>query len=112
MSRLRGIVAKRMTESLKIAAQLTQVVEIDVTTLGRLRETHKASFRQREGVNLTYLPFFVKATAEVPHRHPSLNASLNQEADPITYHDHEHIIQKVVEALTALREEIQAAPNI
>ncbi|MEU0312907.1 2-oxo acid dehydrogenase subunit E2 [Nocardioides sp. NPDC006273] len=95
ISRLRSVIARRMTESLQVAAQLTQVVEIDLTGVARLREMHKAAFQQREGVKLTYLPFFVKATTEVLPRHPALNSSLDVDAGTVTYYDHEHIAMAV-----------------
>ncbi|HEX4977061.1 MAG TPA: biotin/lipoyl-containing protein, partial [Nocardioides sp.] len=61
MSRLRKIIAKRMVESVQTSAQLTQVMEVDVTTIARMRDAVKADFLAREGVKLTYLPFFAKA---------------------------------------------------
>jgi len=61
MSRLRKVIADRMVESLKISAQLTTVVEVDVTKIDRLRIAAKASFESREGVKLTFLPFFAVA---------------------------------------------------
>ncbi|MFL6125092.1 2-oxoglutarate dehydrogenase, E2 component, dihydrolipoamide succinyltransferase, partial [Actinophytocola sp.] len=91
MSRLRQTVARRMVESLQTAAQLTQVVEVDVTRIARLRQRAKAAFEAREGVKLTFLPFFAKATVEALKQHPKLNASINDETKEVTYHGAEHL---------------------
>jgi 2-oxoglutarate dehydrogenase E2 component (dihydrolipoamide succinyltransferase) len=80
-----------MTESLQISAQLTTVVEADVTKIARLRDQAKASFEQREGVKLSFLPFFALATVEALKQHPVVNASIDQEAGTVTYHDGEHL---------------------
>ena len=91
MSRLRKIIAKRMVESLQSSAQLTQVVEVDVTNIARLRQSAKADFQAREGVKLSYLPFFAKATIDALKQHPALNATIDTEAGEVTYHDREHV---------------------
>ena len=89
MSRLRKVIADRMVESLKISAQLTTVVEVDVTKIDRLRNAAKASFEAREGVKLTFLPFFAVTVCEALKQHPVLNSSV--EGDQITYHGAEHL---------------------
>ena len=89
MTRLRKVIADRMVESLKISAQLTTVVEVDVTKIDRLRNTAKAAFESREGVKLTFLPFFAVAICEALKQHPVLNSSV--EGDQITYHAAEHL---------------------
>ena len=89
MTRLRKVIAARMVESLQISAQLTTVVEVDMTKVARLRDKAKASFTAREGVNLTFLPFFAVAVCEALKQHPVLNSSL--EGDQITYHGAEHL---------------------
>jgi 2-oxoglutarate dehydrogenase E2 component (dihydrolipoamide succinyltransferase) len=89
MSRLRKVIAARMVESLQVSAQLTTVVEVDVTKISRLREKAKASFEAREGVKLSYLPFFAVAVCEALKQHPVLNSSV--EGDQITYHGTEHL---------------------
>ena len=89
MSRLRKVIAERMVESLRVAAQLTTVVEVDVTKIDRLRQAAKGSFESREGVKLTFLPFFAVAVCEALKQHPVLNASIN--GDQITYHGAEHL---------------------
>src|SRR5690606_21541073 len=66
MPRLRQVIAQRMTESLRISAQLTTVQEVDVTRIAALRARAKAEFERREGAKLTFLPFFSKATIEPP----------------------------------------------
>ena len=91
LSRLRSVIATRMVESLQISAQLTTVVEVDITRIARLREKAKAAFEAREGVKLTYLPFFAVATCEALKLHPKLNASIDQAGGTVTYHDAEHL---------------------
>ena len=89
MSRLRKVIAARMLESLHVSAQLTTVIEVDITKIARLREKAKASFETREGVKLTFLPFFAVAVCEALKQHPVVNASV--EGDQITYHGAEHL---------------------
>ena len=89
MTRFRKVIADRMVESLKISAQLTTVVEVDVTKIDRLRNAAKAAFESREGVKLTFLPFFAVAICEALKQHPVLNSSV--EGDQITYHAAEHL---------------------
>jgi len=91
VSRLRKVIAERMTESLHISAQLTQVMEVDVTNVARLREAVKNEFFAREGVKLTYLPFFAKAAIDALKQHPKLNAHFNADAGEITYFDRENV---------------------
>jgi len=91
MSRLRKVIAERMVESLQISAQLTSVVEVDVTRIYSLRNRSKAAFESREGVKLSFLPFFAKATCEALKQFPNVNATLDQEAGTITYFDAEHV---------------------
>src|SRR6185312_5264732 len=91
MSRLRGVIAKRMTESLQTSAQLTTVVEADVTRIARLRQQAKADFERREGVKLSFLPFFAVATVEALKQHFFFNDTATTEAGTITYHDAEHL---------------------
>ena len=90
-NRIRLTIAKRTKESLQGSAQLTQVHEVDVTKIARLRDRAKAQFQQREGVKLTFLPFFAKATVEALKQHPNVNAYLDEEAKQITYFDDEHL---------------------
>ena len=91
LPRLRMTIAKRMVESLQISAQLTTVVEVDVTRIARLRQQAKADFLATHGVKLSYLPFFALATVEALRSFPNLNASLDMEAGTVTYHDAEHL---------------------
>src|SRR5665648_645846 len=88
-SRLRQIIASRMVEALQSMAQLTTVVEVDVTKVARLRARAKEDFAAREGVNLSYLPFFVLAATEALKTHPKINGVL--EGNQITYHGHENV---------------------
>jgi 2-oxoglutarate dehydrogenase E2 component (dihydrolipoamide succinyltransferase) len=91
MTRPRQVIAKRMVESLQTSAQLTTVVEADVTNIARLRQRAKADFEAREGVKLTFLPFFALAAVEALKVHPKLNAIIDTENAQITYHDAEHL---------------------
>ncbi|HLH83286.1 MAG TPA: 2-oxoglutarate dehydrogenase, E2 component, dihydrolipoamide succinyltransferase [Trebonia sp.] len=91
MSRPRQVIAKRMVESLQTSAQLTTVVEADVTNIARLRERARAGFEAREGVKLTFLPFFAQATVEALKVHPKLNAVIDAQNAQVTYHDAEHL---------------------
>ncbi|WP_431904877.1 2-oxoglutarate dehydrogenase, E2 component, dihydrolipoamide succinyltransferase [Amycolatopsis thermoflava] len=90
-SRIRQVIAQRTRESLQTSAQLTQVFEVDVTKIARLRQQAKASFQEREGVKLTFLPFFAKATVEALKQHPNINAYLDEEKKEITYFGEEHL---------------------
>jgi len=89
MTRLRKIVADRMVQSLQTTAQLTTVVEVDVTRVAALRAKAKSAFQAREGVNLTFLPFFVLAATEALKAHPKVNASI--EGEEIVYHGEENV---------------------
>jgi 2-oxoglutarate dehydrogenase E2 component (dihydrolipoamide succinyltransferase) len=91
ISRLRQVIARRMVESLQTSAQLTTVVEADVTGIARLRDRAKHDFEAREGVRLSFLPFFALAAVEALKVHPKLNAVIDTQADQITYHDAEHL---------------------
>jgi 2-oxoglutarate dehydrogenase E2 component (dihydrolipoamide succinyltransferase) len=89
MSRLRKVIAARMVESLHVSAQLTTVIEVDVTKIARLRDRSKSTFEAREGVKLSFLPFFSVAVCEALKQHPVLNSSV--EGDQIIYHGAEHL---------------------
>jgi len=91
MSRMRSVIGKRMVESLQISAQLTTVVEADITHLARLRDRAKRDFEAREGVKLSFLPFFAQATVEALKQHPKVNASIDTDKGEITYHGAEHL---------------------
>ncbi|QIX27047.1 2-oxoglutarate dehydrogenase, E2 component, dihydrolipoamide succinyltransferase [Nocardioides sp. JQ2195] len=91
LSRLRKVIAKRMVESLQISAQLTQVVEVDVTNVARKRNESKADFLAREGVKLSFFPFFAKATIDALKAHPALNSQVDAEKGEVTYFDAEHL---------------------
>jgi pyruvate dehydrogenase E2 component (dihydrolipoamide acetyltransferase) len=80
-----------MVDSLQTAAQLTQVIEVDVTNVARLRDAEKGAFLAREGVKLSYLPFFAKAAIDALKEHPKLNATIDTEAGEITYYDRENL---------------------
>jgi 2-oxoglutarate dehydrogenase E2 component (dihydrolipoamide succinyltransferase) len=91
MSRLRKVIAERLVSSLQGSAQLTTVIEVDVTRIAMLRNRAKGDFAEREGVKLSFLPFFAKATVEALKVHPSLNASIDADAGTVTYHDVENL---------------------
>ncbi|WP_131104208.1 2-oxoglutarate dehydrogenase, E2 component, dihydrolipoamide succinyltransferase [Ornithinimicrobium sufpigmenti] len=89
MSRLRKVIATRMVESLQTSAQLTTVVEVDVTKVSRLRKRVKDEFARREGTKLSFLPFFAMAAIEGLKEHPIVNSSV--EDDTVIYHGAEHL---------------------
>ncbi len=95
MSRLRKIIANRMVESLQNSAQLTTVVEADITAISRLRDRVKADFANREGVKLSYLPFMIRTAVEALKVHPKLNATIDTEAEEIHYPATENISMAV-----------------
>src|SRR3712207_405355 len=80
-----------MVESLQVSAQLTTVVEADVTAIARLRDRAKRDFEAREGVKLSFLPFFAKAAVEALKAYPAVNSSIDLEAGTVTYHDAENL---------------------
>lgn len=90
-SRIRQTIAKRMSESLEVSAQLTQVIEVDMTRVAKLRKANKDAFLDKHGVKLTYLPFFAKAIVEALKQHPKVNAQYDLESQEITYFDHENL---------------------
>ena len=89
MTRLRKVIAQRMVESLQVSAQLTTVVEVDMTKVARVRDRSKADFERREGTKLSFLPFIALATAEALKQHPVINASV--EGEEIVYHGSENL---------------------
>ena len=91
MSRPRQVIAQRMVESLQTSAQLTTVVEVDVTAIARLRDRAKRDFEAREGVKLSFLPFFAVAAVEALKVHPMVNAVIDTANSQVTYHDAEHL---------------------
>jgi pyruvate dehydrogenase E2 component (dihydrolipoamide acetyltransferase) len=91
LTRIRQTIARRMVESLQVSAQLTTVVEVDVTKIAQLRNRAKADFQAKNGVKLSFLPFFALATVEALREHPVVNSSIDQEAGTVTYHDGEHL---------------------
>jgi 2-oxoglutarate dehydrogenase E2 component (dihydrolipoamide succinyltransferase) len=91
MSRIRKAIAAHMVNSLKVSAQLTTVVEVDVTEIAKLRNAKKAEFEAREGTKLSFLPFFALAAVDALKQYPKLNASIDEEKGEITYHAAEHL---------------------
>ena len=91
LSRMRQTIAKHMMNSLASTAQLTTVVEVDVTRIANLRAHAKDAFERREGTKLTFLPFFVKAAVEALKAHPKINSRVNDETQEVTYFDHENV---------------------
>jgi 2-oxoglutarate dehydrogenase E2 component (dihydrolipoamide succinyltransferase) len=89
MSRLRKVIAQRMVESLQVSAQLTTVVEVDLTKVARLRDRAKKDFEAREGTKLSYLPFLALAACEALKAHPNVNASVD--GDQVVYHGSENL---------------------
>ena len=91
LPRIRRTIAARMVESLRISAQLTTVLEVDLSTVARLRTAHKADFHARTGTKLSFLPFFARAAIAALPAHRMLNASLNTDVTEVTYHDACHL---------------------
>ncbi|MGX2997665.1 2-oxoglutarate dehydrogenase, E2 component, dihydrolipoamide succinyltransferase [Streptomyces sp. JNUCC 64] len=91
MTRMRKLIGDNMIKALQTQAQLTSVVEVDVTRLMRLRAQAKDSFAAREGVKLSPMPFYVKAAAQALKGHPIINARINEDEGTITYFDTENI---------------------
>jgi pyruvate dehydrogenase E2 component (dihydrolipoamide acetyltransferase) len=91
LTRTRISIAKRMYESLQSSAQLTTVVEVDVTKIARLRQQVKGNFQQQHGVKLSFLPFFAVAAVEALRRFPIVNASIDLDGGTVTYPDGEHL---------------------
>lgn len=89
MTRMRQVIADRMMSSLQGSAQLTTVVEVDVTRIAALRKRAKASFEAREGTSLSFLPFFIKATTEALKMYPKVNAEIK--GKEVEYFNYEHI---------------------
>ncbi|QCO97832.1 2-oxoglutarate dehydrogenase, E2 component, dihydrolipoamide succinyltransferase [Arthrobacter sp. 24S4-2] len=89
--RIRQVIARRMRESLDISTQLTQVHEVDMTKVAKLRLKAKNSFQAQNGVKLTFLPFIAKAVAEALKQHPKVNAAYDEDKQEITYHNAEHL---------------------
>ena len=90
-TRLRRVIAERMVQSLHISAQLTSVVEVDVTKISSLRNKVKDSFVAREGVKLSFLPFFAKVAVETLKEFPIVNATISADATQIAYSDAIHL---------------------
>jgi len=90
-NRVRKLTAKKTRESLQSTAQLTQTHEVDMTKIVALRARAKKEFAEREGVNLTYLPFIARAVIDALKAHPNINASYNEDAGEITYYDTENL---------------------
>ncbi|UOT03747.1 2-oxo acid dehydrogenase subunit E2 [Rhodococcus opacus] len=91
LPRIRRTIARRMLESLQTSAQLTTVIEVDVTEIARLRNREKEDFHRRTGVKLSFLPFFVAASVEALSHHPVINASLDTDCTEVTYHGAVHL---------------------
>ncbi|MET9866976.1 2-oxoglutarate dehydrogenase, E2 component, dihydrolipoamide succinyltransferase, partial [Streptomyces sp. NPDC006386] len=91
MPRIRKVIGDNMVKALHEQAQLSSVVEVDVTRLMKLRGRAKDAFAAREGVKLSPMPFFVKAAAQALKAHPAINAKINEAEGTITYFDTENI---------------------
>ncbi|MFF6897422.1 2-oxoglutarate dehydrogenase, E2 component, dihydrolipoamide succinyltransferase [Streptomyces hydrogenans] len=91
MTRMRKVIGDNMMKALHTQAQLTSVVEVDITKLMKLRGRAKDAFAAREGVKLSPMPFFVKAAAQALKAHPVINARINEDEGTITYFDTENI---------------------
>jgi 2-oxoglutarate dehydrogenase E2 component (dihydrolipoamide succinyltransferase) len=90
LSRLRAVIAERMVTSLQTSAQLTSVVEVDVTRIAQLRARARSAGAGR-GVKLSFLPFFARAAVEALESHATVNASVDTTTGTVTYHDAIHL---------------------
>ncbi|MEU1571023.1 2-oxoglutarate dehydrogenase, E2 component, dihydrolipoamide succinyltransferase [Streptomyces collinus] len=91
MPRIRKVIGDNMVKALHEQAQLSSVVEVDVTRLMKLRARAKDAFASREGVKLSPMPFFVKAAAQALKAHAPINAKINEAEGTITYFDTENV---------------------
>ncbi|MFK0265924.1 2-oxoglutarate dehydrogenase, E2 component, dihydrolipoamide succinyltransferase [Streptomyces angustmyceticus] len=91
MPRMRKVIGDNMMKALHGQAQLTSVVEVDITKIMRMRNKAKDAFAQREGVKLSPMPFFVKAAVQALKAHPVVNARINEDEGTITYFDTENV---------------------
>ncbi|MFE3280300.1 2-oxo acid dehydrogenase subunit E2 [Nocardia sp. NPDC059239] len=91
LPRIRGTIAQRMVESLQTSAQLTTIVEVDITEVARLQDREKVAFHAQTGVKLSFLPSFVAAAVEALGQHPVINSSLNVDCTEVTYHGGVHL---------------------
>ncbi|ART72819.1 dihydrolipoyllysine succinyltransferase [Mycobacterium dioxanotrophicus] len=91
LSRIRRTIAQRMLTSLQTSAQLTTVVEVDLTSIAVVRNRNKSEFEARTGQKLSYLPFVVGAAVESLTAHPVINSSLNADCTEVTYHSAVHL---------------------
>ncbi|MFJ8570205.1 2-oxoglutarate dehydrogenase, E2 component, dihydrolipoamide succinyltransferase [Streptomyces sp. NPDC093514] len=91
MTRMRKVIGDNMMKALHSQAQLSSVVEVDITKIMKLREKAKDAFLAREGVKLSPMPFFVKAAAQALKAHAVVNARINEDEGTITYFDSENI---------------------
>ncbi|MBT9607023.1 2-oxoglutarate dehydrogenase, E2 component, dihydrolipoamide succinyltransferase [Microbacterium sp.] len=89
MSRLRKVIAERAVASMQATAQLTTVVEVDVTKVAALRDRVKGEFQQKTGDKLSFLPFFALAAVEALKAYPIINSTV--EGDEIVYPAHENV---------------------
>ncbi|GAB4099510.1 2-oxoglutarate dehydrogenase, E2 component, dihydrolipoamide succinyltransferase [Sinomonas halotolerans] len=110
--RIRQVIARRMRESLDTSTQLTQVHEVDMTKIAKLRDKAKGQFLAQNGTKLTFLPFIAKAVAEALKQHPKLNAEYDEAQQQITYHNAEHLAIAVDTEKGLLVPVIQDAGNL
>jgi len=89
MSRLRKVIAERAVISLQSSAQLTSVVEVDVSLVAAYRTSVKDAFLAKTGVKLTFLPFFALAATEALATYPIINATID--GDSISYPAQENL---------------------
>ena len=89
MTNMRKIIAQRMVESRRTSAHVHCMYEVDLTNIVRLRAKNKSGFEQRNGVRLTFMPFFVRAALIALQQFPIINAS--SEGDSIRYHRHVNV---------------------
>jgi 2-oxoglutarate dehydrogenase E2 component (dihydrolipoamide succinyltransferase) len=110
LSRLRKVVAERAVISMQSTAQLTTVVEVDVTRIAQLRTQVQSAFQAQTGRKLTFLPFFAKAATEALQAYPVINANVDD--DNIYYPDHENLSIAVDTERGLLTPVVKSAGNL
>ncbi|RYF60260.1 MAG: dihydrolipoyllysine succinyltransferase [Comamonadaceae bacterium] len=90
LPRIRRTIAQRLLASLQTSAQLTSVVEVDLTAVAAVRRNNKNDFRSRTGRKLSFFPFVVAAAVEQLAHHPVINSSLDPDCTEVTYHGAAH----------------------
>jgi pyruvate dehydrogenase E2 component (dihydrolipoamide acetyltransferase) len=76
MSAMRKSIAEHMVTSRRISAHVTTLFEVDMTRVVQFKDQHASEFLSREGLKLSYMPFFIKVVSDGLKEFPMLNASV------------------------------------